>query len=62
MNFEILSGFPVNIQVKKEIPNELSSVEGVSSKYLYIAKINQFSLEVERPTVKIFSDKYIHLK
>ncbi len=62
MNFEILSGFPVISQVKEEIPNELSSVEGVISKYLYIAKINQFSLEVERPTVKIFSDKYIHLK
>lgn len=39
---------------------ELSSVTGIQSKGMYIAKLHPISSEPERPTVTIISTNYIH--
>lgn len=41
---------------------ELSSTKGVISKNLYIAKINQLTLEVETPVLNLSNEDLIHIK
>lgn len=50
------------IVIAKNFTGELSSVTGIQSKGLYIAKINPFTCNPEKPTVNIITDTYIHLK
>ena len=43
-------------------PEQLSSLTGVVSKGLYIAKINQLNDEIEYPSLFVISEGYFHIK
>ena len=62
----LASNVKLNLQANqildKDFQGELSSLTGIQSKGLYIAKINQITCEPERPTITIISEHYIHIE